>query len=66
MEFLTEVKTYKAEYVCDKCNNGYMLPTGVILTSIPPQYPHKCSACGDVANLRKSYPAFVTKTDGEK
>ncbi len=33
-----------------------MLPTGVCLTSLPPQYPHKCNKCGAQRVYNVSYP----------
>lgn len=40
----TELIPYRVELICD-CG-GQMLPTGVILLSDPPQYPHRCNKCG--------------------
>lgn len=41
-----EVRTYVVRLMCDKCDGGEMLPTGVSLPSNPPQFPHKCNKCG--------------------
>jgi len=55
-----EVKTYKIEYVCDECGEGDMRPTGICLTSNPPQYPHTCTVCGHEKRFRdKKYPLTV-------
>lgn len=43
MEQRTEVKTIQVDFKCPKCNNGYLRPTGAVLSSYPPQYPHKCN-----------------------
>ena len=37
-----EVKTFMVYYKCDVCKIGYMQPTGLMLQSMPPQFPHKC------------------------
>lgn len=39
-----EVKTYEVHLMCD-CG-GEMRHTGMVLTSNPAQYPHKCEKCG--------------------
>lgn len=52
------------EYFCDDCDQE-MKPTGYVLTSHPPQYPHKCPA-GHKANLPHSYPRLVVRKVGEK
>jgi hypothetical protein len=45
MEEEKEVKVFKIDFKCPKCENGYLRPTGNILTSYSPQIPHKCSHC---------------------
>ena len=53
----TEVRTIMVRLMCDKCEGGEMKPTGLCLTSIPPQYPHKCDKCGaEVTVHRHTYP----------
>ena len=53
----TEVRTIMVRLMCDKCGEGEMKPTGVCLTSNPPQYPHKCNKCGAEVTVRgKTYP----------
>jgi hypothetical protein len=46
---------HQVDYMCDSCNAGVMRPTGVMLMSNPPQYPHLCS-CGASATFRVQYP----------
>lgn len=36
-----EVKTYEVKAYCDKCG-GEMKSAGLVLTSNPPYYIHKC------------------------
>jgi len=43
METRQEVKTIQVDYKCPKCNTGYLRPTGIVLCTYPPQYPHKCN-----------------------
>jgi len=43
MEVQNEVKVIKTDYKCPKCEIGYLRPTGQVLTSNPPQYPHMCN-----------------------
>lgn len=43
MEERKVVETVWVDYKCPKCNNGYLRGTGVVLTSNPPQCPHKCN-----------------------
>ena len=54
----TEVRTYQVRLMCEKCDGGEMLPTGILLTSNPAQYPHRCNKCGheDTPRGGKSYP----------
>lgn len=43
METKKEVKTIQVDYTCDKCGIGKMRPSGNVLTTYPPQYPHFCN-----------------------
>ncbi len=55
-----EMKTYEVIARCD-CESedfGGMKFTGMVLTSMPPQYPHHCGDCGKTENLTKQYPCF--------
>jgi hypothetical protein len=41
-----EVRTFEVEYACDAPGcHGVMRPTGVMLTSNPPKFPHRCTIC---------------------
>lgn len=50
-----EVRTYKVELICDECGVP-MEFTGMMLTSYPPQYPHKCPKCGKHETVFECYP----------
>lgn len=54
IERKTEVKSFKVEAICD-CG-AIMVFSGVALATYPPAYPHKCSSCGMVENLKYAYP----------
>lgn len=58
-EVRAEVKTYSITYHCSVCGIGEMLPTGIALLSSPPQYPHKCTKCGEEKTFRFKYPRTV-------
>lgn len=59
MEVKQEIKEYLVDYECPECKNGYLRSTGEVLTSMPPQMPHKCnnSECDYIETFTgKSYP----------
>jgi hypothetical protein len=51
------VKPIRRRLICDKCG-GEMSPTGSVLTTNPPQYPHECN-CGSVRVERDYYPCII-------
>jgi hypothetical protein len=62
MEVRREVKTYIIEYECPECKEGNLYPTGRVLLSSPPQYPHKCNKCGYKETFRGiKYPKTETE-----
>jgi hypothetical protein len=46
----------RVRYVCDKCLEGDMRPTGETLLSDPPKFPHVCEACGHKGLFCVIYP----------
>jgi len=63
---MTEIKrvpvdVYKEKKRCPECDTGYLQQTsGGVLTSDPPQYPHKCTECGYHMHIRaKTYPRII-------
>ena len=55
----TKARTYIVRLMCEKCDGGEMKPTGICLTSSPPQYPHRCDKCGHEETVRgKTYPCI--------
>lgn len=53
----TPVTWFLERLFCD-CG-GEMKSTGMVLTSNPYQYPHKCSNCDFGATLHESYPRVM-------
>lgn len=51
-----EVRVVQRDMRCDQCRTGYMRPTGMMLTSHPPQYPHRCDHCNTPQNYLVCYP----------
>jgi hypothetical protein len=61
-EMAQEVKTFTVGYLCDECGKGWMEPTGTMLTSNPPQWPHKCNECGEQKTFWEKYPKTIYRT----
>ncbi len=55
-----EVKTFVISAYCDKCG-GEMKSAGLVLTSNPPYYIHKCEWCGAEEQSHYVYPRTVYK-----
>lgn len=62
-EYEYPVQTYLVAMRCN-CGVGNMLPTGIMLCSNPPQYPHKCTECGLQSTFDTKYPFMITKEIG--
>ena len=56
MQVVMDAKIYVVDMLCEKCKTGVMRPTGIVLTSNPPQYPHKCNYCGNKEVYDTCYP----------
>ena len=56
-----KVETYRIDMLCDYCGVGYMRPTGVVFTSYPAIYEHKCSVCGVKQKYQHTYPYTETR-----
>ena len=59
MEKEVEIKAYKVEYHCDKCNECVKFD-GVVTLSNPPKHQHSCK-CGEIYLLDKLYPLIIYK-----
>lgn len=58
MERRQEVRTFETDYICDTCKIGSMRPTGNVLTTYPPIFPHQCNnnMCKEMASFNVAYP----------
>lgn len=59
MPEVREVKTSQVDERCPVCGQGWMRPTGIVLTSNPPQFPHKCTNCDYKQTYSVRYPYIV-------
>lgn len=59
MEKESEVKAFKIEYYCDKCNKAIRFD-GMVTLNIPPKYQYSCE-CGEKYLLDKLYPMIIYK-----
>lgn len=51
------IQVVGVDYLCDVCRQGKMEQNGnIILTTAPPQFPHKCSNCGYSQTFTERYP----------
>lgn len=50
-----EVRTYKVELICDECGVP-MEFTGMVYTTYPGQYEHRCPKCGRTSCPNCAYP----------
>ena len=60
-EIRREVRTLEVAMRCKACGLGEMFSTGITLMSNPPQYPHKCRACGAEETLLRRYPYIANE-----
>lgn len=61
MKKLFKTNTRHIDYRCPNCQNGWMRPTGTVLVSDPPKFPHKCIQCGYEEIFDVKYPYTVHK-----
>ena len=55
-EIRSQVLTWVTDMVCNTCGKGNMRPTGIVLTSMPPKYPHVCDKCGYQEAYNNQFP----------
>lgn len=58
METSKKINIIKIDFICSKCNIGYLRPTGEVLLSLPPKYPHKCNKCDYKETFNLTYPYY--------
>lgn len=59
MEQKTECKVFIIEFLCPQCKTGKLVHSGMILTSMPPQYPHNCPNCNYNETFLEIYPKLT-------
>jgi hypothetical protein len=58
MRTTKEVKVIQVDQTCSACHKGVMRPTGQMLASHPPQYPHECNMCGHRTTYLSTFPSL--------
>ena len=62
MEKFKELRRYEVRQMCNQCDWWEMEHTGIVLTSNPAQYPHKCNKCWEMETFYdNSYPKKTYK-----
>jgi len=62
---MAEVREYvepiRLDFKCPECETGYLRPTGIVLSTFPPMYPHKCNNhdCTFGQTFNDIYPKIV-------
>jgi hypothetical protein len=59
MPEIRDMNVKQADERCPVCGNGWMRPTGIVLTSQPPHFEHKCNACDYKQNYTVRYPYVI-------
>lgn len=57
-----QVTTHQIDYQCDECGKGVMRSTGMVLMSMPAQFPHECTECCARQNYAVRYPHTEYRT----
>lgn len=61
----TEVKTYRVDRMCDKCDKGLMIATGTGITRSRSSWEHKCNRCGHTEMYEDLYYPKIEYVDIE-
>jgi hypothetical protein len=59
MAEIREVKSKQLDQRCPLCQNGWMRPTGLMVTGTPPMHQHKCTLCSHEQSYPVRYPYIV-------
>jgi hypothetical protein len=51
-----DLETIKNNFVCPKCEQGFMIYKNIETTETPKAYIHYCECCGCEVFLNKKYP----------
>ena len=58
------IRPIQVDYRCDKCGEGHYRPTGMMLASNHPQFPHACNKCDDRKTFSERYPTVRYALEG--
>jgi transposase-like protein len=56
---IRDVQVKQVDEKCPVCGKGWMRPTGIVSTSYPPNFQHKCTLCGYMQNYSVRYPYII-------
>jgi len=56
---IRKVETSQVDERCPVCGKGWMRPTGIVIDSRPPQFPHRCTSCTYEQTYPVRYPYVV-------
>ena len=59
MPELRQVQSQQMDQQCPSCGKGWMRPDGVVNTTNPPSYDHRCTQCGYKQTYGMRYPHHV-------
>jgi len=59
MPEVRKVETSQVDEKCPSCHKGWMRPNGIVTNTNPPQYTHRCTACGYEHVYGVRYPYIV-------
>jgi len=60
-EVKQDVKMVKVDFSCPECESGYLRPSGTVLTTYPPMFPHMCDnpQCNYGQTFNHNYPIIT-------
>ena len=59
-----KVQTYRVDYRCDICGEGFYRPTGEVYPAYPMRYAHKCNKCGaQMVVTGRTYPYILEEDE---
>lgn len=67
MEVFFKVTPICVQFLCPKCQTGFLVATGKQLMSNPPRYEHGCAnqLCGTISYSNVAYPQLRNVVDSE-
>jgi hypothetical protein len=61
MSEIRDINVKQVDEKCPICGNGWMRPNGIVLTTNPQQFQHKCNICGYEQTYSVRYPYVITE-----